>query len=80
VVVDDKLGCANKRRRQHDYQPGDEWSLAVDPTATSKLDTHYLGPFCIVNTHVNGTVTIQRTPHVTDCLNIRQICSYFCNP
>jgi hypothetical protein len=26
--------------------------LALDPTATSKLNTQYLGPFQIVNTHV----------------------------
>ena len=75
IVIDDNLHRANKRRRHHDYQPGDE-CLALDPTATGKLDTRYLGPFRIVHTHTNGTVTIQRTPHVTDRVNIRQIRPY----
>jgi transposase InsO family protein len=79
TVVDDNLRRANQRRRHHDYQPGDE-CLTIDPTATSKLDTRYLGPFRIVQTHVNGTVTIQKTPHVTDRLNIRQIRPYFRTP
>jgi transposase len=79
VVVDDNLRRVNQRRRHHGYQPGDE-CLAFDPTATSKLDTRYLGPFRIVSTHVNGTITIQRTPHVTDRLNICQIQPYFRNP
>jgi hypothetical protein len=76
VVVDNNLRRANKRRRQHDYQPGDK-CLALDPTAPSRLATLYLGPYCIVNTHVNGTITIQRPPHVTDRLNIRHIRPYF---
>jgi hypothetical protein len=79
IVVDNNLYCTNRSHHHHDYQPGDE-CLALDPTATSKLDTLYLGPFYIVNTHVNGTTTIQHTPHVTDHLNIQQICPYFCNP
>jgi hypothetical protein len=64
---------ANQCRCHHNYQPGDK-CLALDPTATSKLHTWYLGPFQIVNTRINGTVTFQCTPHVMDCLNIWQIC------
>jgi hypothetical protein len=79
VVIDDNLRRANQRRRHHNYQPNDE-CLILDPTATSKLDTRFLGPFQIVHTHINGTVTIQRTPHVTDRLHIRQIRPYFRNP
>jgi transposase InsO family protein len=78
AVIDDNLRRANKKRRHHDYQPGDE-CLILDHKSTKKLDTKYIGPFSITQTHVNGTVTIQRTPHVTDRLNIRQIKPYFRN-
>jgi hypothetical protein len=74
TVIDDNLCRANQLRRHHDYQPGDE-CLALDPTATSKLDTNFL-----IQAHVNGTVTIQRTAHITDRINIRQIRPYFCHP
>jgi hypothetical protein len=39
-----------------------------------------MGPFTIVHTHGNGTLTIQRTPHITDRVNIQQVKPYFCNP
>ena len=79
LVINDNLRRANKRRHRHDYHPGNE-CLILDPNATGKLDNHYLGPFQIVNTHVNGTVTIQKTPHITDRVNVRQIRPYFRNP
>jgi hypothetical protein len=78
LVIDDNLRRANKKRRQHDYKPGDE-CLILDHEATSKLDTKYIGTFTIVHAHVNGTITIQRTPHVTDRVNIRQVQPYFRN-
>jgi hypothetical protein len=38
-----------------------------------------MGPFTIVQTYVNGILTIQGTPHVTDRVNIRQVKPYFRN-
>jgi hypothetical protein len=46
--------------------------------ATKKLDsTRFIGPFPIIQTHVNVTLTIQHTPHVTDRVNIREVKPYF---
>jgi hypothetical protein len=78
IVIDDNLRRSNQKRRRHDYLPGDE-CLILDHTSTKKLDIKYIGPFPIVQAHTNGTVTIQRTPHVTDRLNIGQIKPYFRN-
>jgi hypothetical protein len=65
AVIDDNLHQSNQKRQQPDYQPGDE-CLILDHKATKKLDTCLMGPFTIVHTHVDGTLMIQRTPHVTD--------------
>jgi hypothetical protein len=54
LVIDDNLCRANQKRRQYDYQPGDE-CLILDHKATKKLDTRFIGPFTVVQTHVNGT-------------------------
>jgi hypothetical protein len=78
TIIDDNLWCTNNQRCQHDYQPGDE-CLILDHKATGKLDAHFIGPFTIIHTHVNGTITIQQTPHVTDRVNIHQVKPYFRN-
>jgi hypothetical protein len=79
AIIDDNLRRSNNKRCQHDYQPGNE-CLILDHKAFKKLDTHYIGPFCIIQTHVNGALTIQRTPDITDRLNIRQVKPYFRTP
>jgi hypothetical protein len=78
LVINDHLHRANQKRRQYDYQPGDE-CLILDHKATKKLNTGFIGPFTVVQTHVNGTLTIQRTPDVLDQVNIRQAKPYFRN-
>jgi hypothetical protein len=77
AIIDDNLCHANNKCHQHDYQPGNE-CLILDYKATNKLDTCFIGPFTIIHhTHVNGTLTIQRTPHIMDCVNIREVKPYF---
>ena len=64
----------NKRRIDHDYQVGQQVLKAVpDPT---KLQTRFQGPFTITRVHVNGNVTLQINPHVTERINIRQVKPY----
>ena len=48
-----------------DYKPGDE-CLIIDHKATGKLDARFIGPFAIIQAHTNGTITIQKTQHITD--------------
>ena len=43
-----------------------------------KLEPCALGPFRIERVHANGTVTIRRTPHVIERINIRRLRPYQC--
>jgi len=61
----------NAKRIQHDYQPNDMVYL-TDKDVKRKLDVKQ-GPFRIVSIHTNGTVTIQRSPTVTERINIRRL-------
>ena len=64
----------NKRRTYHNYTAGDEIMVAAyQPT---KMGARWLGPFTIIQVHVNGTVTFQRKPNVTERINIRRIKPY----
>ena len=36
----------------------------------------YSGPYVITEVHVNGTITIQLGPNVTERINIRQVIPY----
>jgi transposase InsO family protein len=76
AIIDDNLRRSNNKHCHHDYQPGDE-IMILDHKATKKLGTRYIGPFRIIQTHVNGTLTIQKTPDLTNRLNIHQVKPYF---
>lgn len=69
--IDDRLIKANAKRNHIDYQPG--MMVYVLTARKSKLDPVYKGPYKIINTHTNGTVTICLTPYVTDRVNIRRL-------
>ena len=72
--VNDNLRRANRKRRQHDYAPGQKVLKKVhDPT---KLGVRTTGPYNIEQVHVNGMITIELRPRVTKCINIRNVISY----
>ena len=62
---------ANRHRISHDYQPNDE--VMILTYKPDKLDPRAEGPYRINRIHTNGTVTIQRYPHVEEQINIRRI-------
>ena len=65
---------SNRRRIAHDYQPQDQvLVLAYKP---DKLEPRATGPFTISQIHTNGTVTIQRNPHVQERISLRRIRPY----
>ena len=71
ALIDDRLFKANRLRISCDYQPGEEvMILAYKP---DKLQPRATGPFVIERVHTNGTVTIRRSPFVTECINIRRL-------
>ena len=48
---------------------GDEILILLDNPTT--LDDHGQDPYTIIQVHANGIVTLQRTMHITERINIR---------
>ena len=73
-LINENLRRQNERRIEHHYKVGDKINLkTIDPV---KLSQRLHGPFFIVRTNTNGTVTIQRAPNVQETLSIRKIVPY----
>ena len=66
----------NAKRIRHDYLPGQRIMIVRDGLYR-KLEGPHLGPYSITEVYANGTVRIQKSPHVTDRINIRRITPYF---
>ena len=62
----------NRSRIEHDYATGDKVYVIVKDIQR-KLSPVKQGPFTIVKIHTNGTVTIRRSPRVTERINIRRL-------
>ena len=70
ALIDYNLRRENQARRNFDYQVGGYVLETIhNPT---KLGQRFKGPYRIEQVHANGTITIRRTPHVTDRVNIRK--------
>ena len=74
ILIDENLRRQNQRRRTFDYAVGGRVLIKVEDP--NKLQSRAIGPFSIVQVHTNGTVTIMRSPHVTQRINIRKIIPY----
>ena len=73
-LVNENLRRANLKRRRFDYKVNQQILKKLhQPT---KLGEWYEGPYNIEQVHVNGNVTIQLCPGVTERLNIRRIIPY----
>ena len=57
AIIDENNRKANLRRRFRDYHIGDQVLLFIPHKG--KLSEKTVGPFPIVEVHVNGTVTMQ---------------------
>ena len=75
-LVKKNLERANKSRvRHHDYKVGDKvLKLIYKP---HKMQPRATGPYKVTRVHVNGTLTIQLTPLITERLNIRRLKPYW---
>jgi hypothetical protein len=58
----------NQKRRQYDYSP--QQCILKKCCKPPKLDKRTSGPYRVVQTHVNGTVTTELRPGVSEILNI----------
>ena len=66
----------NKTRLAHQYQVNDK-VLLTKPGLVRKLDAPRTGPYKVTAVHDNGTVEIQKSPLVTQRVNIRRLTPYF---
>ena len=57
-----------------DNQPCDDILIVTDNPTT--LQDRGIGPFRIIQVHTNGTITIPRTPHIVERINIRRVNPY----
>ena len=62
----------NRSRIEHDYAVGDKVVVLVKDIKR-KLSPVKQGPFIVTTVHTNGTVTIRRSPTVTERINIRRL-------
>jgi len=75
VLIDKQLMLASTKRISLDYQPGQKVpKLAISPI---KLDPFYEGPYVTHTVHTNGMVTLQITPVIQECINIRCIHPFY---
>jgi hypothetical protein len=68
-LIHETLMRENQKRRGFDYAP--QQRVLKKKRKPRKLDERTSGPNKIVQTHVNGTVTIQLRPGLTERNNIR---------
>jgi hypothetical protein len=75
AAINHNLLRANSKRLSYDYKIGDQvLKLIYSP---NKLEPRTEGPYPINTIHVNGTVTLQRSPTTEERINIRRIRPYF---
>jgi hypothetical protein len=73
-LIHEKLMRENQKRRDYNYAPQ---QMGLEKKwKPKKLGKRTSGPYKIVQVHVNGTVTIQLRPGLTERINIMQIIPY----
>ena len=73
-LIHENLLRENQKRRRYDYVP--QQQVLKKRWKPRKLDERTSGPYRVLQTHVNGTVTIELRPGVSERLNIRRIIPY----
>jgi hypothetical protein len=70
-LVNESLIRKNKKRQRYDYIQGQKnLKRRYNPR---KLGKHTSGPYTVLKTHVNGTLTIELKPNVSERINILQV-------
>ena len=73
-LIHENLLRENQKRRRYDYMP--QQCVLKKRWKPRKLDERTSGLYRVVQTHVNGTVTIESRPGVSERLKIRRIMPY----
>ena len=73
--VNENLRRENAKRRSYDYEQGQKvLKLVHKPT---KLGRRMFGPFTIQRIHVNGNITMQLRPGLSERINVRRVIPYY---
>ncbi len=67
-LINENLMRKNQKWRRHDYIP--QQKVLKKTWKHRKLGMRTTGPYTILQTHVNGTVTIELRPGILERLNI----------
>ncbi len=73
-LIHEKIMRENPKRRGYNYAP--QQMVLKKKCNPKKLGKRTSGPYKIVQIHVNGTVTIQLRPGLTERINTRQMIPY----
>ncbi len=73
-LINENLLWENQKRRRYYYLP--QQRILKKRWKPCKLDERTSGPYRVLQTHVNVTVTIELRPGVSDRLNIRRSIPY----
>ena len=73
-LINENLMRENQKRRRHDYTP--QQKILKKTWKPRKLGIRTTGPYTILQTHVNGTVTIELRPGISERLIIQRIIPY----
>jgi hypothetical protein len=74
VLIDEKLRHQNLKWCSFDYAINQEVLIKVPKP--QKLDDRAEGPYTITQVHVNGTITLRRSEHVMERINICRVIPY----
>jgi transposase len=66
----------NKNRNKYQFKANDQVLITPSTHIQRKLNPKFSGPYTIVNTHENNTITIKRKNNITERINIRRVKPY----
>jgi hypothetical protein len=73
-LIHENLNRENQKHCQYDYAP--QQRVLKKRWKPSKLGERTSGPYRVIQTHVNGTLTIELRPGFSARLNIRRVIPY----
>ena len=72
--VNENLRRENVKRRSYDYEQGQKVLKLVHKR--TKLGRRTFGPFTIQRVHVNGNITMELRPGLSERINVRRVIAY----
>jgi hypothetical protein len=73
-LINENLMRENCKQKRYDYVPNQK--VLKKRHKTCKLGQKTSWPYKILQTHVNGTLTVELKPEISERLNIRRVIPY----